>query len=84
MSGGIVFIAGWFHLKGLESESERKIAREWLKTPINFTVAKSHITKSTAVFSGDDPYVPLSDSEIYKNEPGSSVIIQPKRGHFTE
>lgn len=83
--GGAVFVAGWFHLteESAETETDKRIIEEWNGTPINFRAVKEHLDKSVAIFSDNDPYVPISESKIFENELGSEIIIHPKRGHFT-
>src|SRR3989338_4635783 len=34
--GGVVFVAPWLVLKGLEGEEEKAIVKPWLETPIDF------------------------------------------------
>jgi uncharacterized protein len=81
--GGAVFVAGWFHLNSMSAPKEKAIAKEWTDTPMDFQLIRNHLEDSVACFSDNDPYVPLSDSEIFKNVIGSRIIIHPKRGHFT-
>ncbi len=82
--GGAVFVAGWFHLIQDDfSESDREIADEWIGHPIDMNAVRSHLGRSTALFSDNDPYVPLTDSVIFEKELGSKIIKHPKRGHFT-
>ena len=38
--GGVVFVAGWFSLKGLETDGEWAIAKPWIETPIDFVKTK--------------------------------------------
>ncbi|MBU2522705.1 MAG: alpha/beta hydrolase [Nanoarchaeota archaeon] len=82
--GGVIFVAGWFSLKGLESEEENEIAEPWLKTSINLNNVKKIIKKSVAIFSDNDPYVPIRDSKIFQRELGSKVIFEKKKGHYIE
>ncbi len=84
-AGGAVFVAGWFNLteSSLESDEVKKIAAEWTGAPINLKLVREHLDRSVALFSDNDPYVPLSDSKIFEGELGSKIIIHLKRGHFT-
>ncbi|MBU0466614.1 MAG: alpha/beta hydrolase [Nanoarchaeota archaeon] len=79
---GILLIAPWLHLQGLETKEEVEIAKPWLKTPINLEKVKSHIGKVEAIFSDNDPYVPLSDKDIFKELLGAEIHIEHKKGHF--
>jgi hypothetical protein len=81
--GGAIFVAGWFTLKGLEGPDEEKMAGPWVTWPINFKKVKTATGKFLAIFSDNDPYVPMSDAEIFKAQLGAEVIIKKGKGHFT-
>lgn len=82
--GGCIFVAGWFNLieKGYESEGDKKIALPWIKTPINFEKIKKHTNNFLAIFSDDDPFVPISDSKLFKEKLNAKVIIKKRQEHF--
>jgi uncharacterized protein len=83
--GGAVFLAGWVNLtdKAYEVDEDLKIAKPWLKTPIDWEKIKSHTQKFVAIFSDNDPLVPLSDSEIFKENLGAEIIIEHNKKHFS-
>lgn len=82
--GGVVFVAGWFDLTGLETEEEKEIAKPWVETPIDFEKLKNLIPKSVAIFSDNDPYVEFEkNSQIFKEKLNSEVIIETSKGHFS-
>ena len=83
--GGAVFLAGFVHLGGeaYESEDDPLIAKPWLETPLNWKKIKSHANKFSAVFSDNDPFVPLSDSEIFKKELGAEISVVHGWKHFS-
>ncbi len=85
-AGGAVFVAGFFHLRDgtYKNNQDREIGEEWVTSPIDLDKVKGRMMRSTAIFSRDDPYVPVTDSEIFRRNLGSRVIIYPKRGHFTK
>lgn len=85
-AGGAVFVAGFFkRLTGLEDEpGVPETDRHWLRTPLDLRKVKSHLNKSVALFSDDDPYVPLDNQDDYKNKLGSKIIIMHNMGHFNE
>jgi hypothetical protein len=82
--GGAVFVAGFFkRLTGLENEpGVPETDKHWLKTPLDLEKVKSHLLKSVAIFSDDDPYVPLDNQDDYRNKLGSKIIIERNMGHF--
>ncbi len=83
--GGAVFVAGFFkRLTNLEEDAEvQDVGREWLTTPIDLAKVKSHLPKSIAIFSDDDPWVPLDNQEEYKDKLGSEIIIEHTKGHYS-
>ena len=39
--------------------------------------------KSIAIFSDNDPLVPITDSKIFEKELGAKIIIENNKGHFS-
>jgi predicted alpha/beta hydrolase family esterase len=83
--GGIVFVAGFLStLTGLEDEEEGEdISKHWLETPLDLVKVKSHLSKSVAIFSDNDEYVPLDNQNAFRNELGSKIIVEHAMGHFS-
>ena len=85
--GGIVLIAPWMELdkQTIEEEGEEvvEIARPWMETPINFEKIKSHTNNIFAVFSDNDPYVPVSQKDLFEKELGAKTIVLEGYGHFS-
>ncbi len=83
--GGAVFVAGFFkRLTNLEDDDVvRSVADEWLKTPIKLGAVKLHLPKSIAIFSDDDPYVPMDNREDFANVLRAKIIVENKKGHFS-
>ena len=83
---GLIFIAGWFNLleTAYENEKEKDIAKPWLTESIDLDKVKRHSEKILAIFSDDDPCVPLSDSKIFKEKLNAEIIIKHNQGHFNE
>ena len=44
---------------------------------------RTHIVKSVAIFSDDDPFVPLDNQDDYRDILGSKIIIEHAMGHFS-
>lgn len=82
--GGAVFVAGFFkRLTGLENDPDvQETDKHWLTAPINLDKVKSHINKSIAIFSDNDPYVPLDNQDDFRNKLGSKIVIEHNMGHF--
>ncbi|MCK9446844.1 alpha/beta hydrolase [bacterium] len=83
--GGVVFIAGFLKsLTNLENEDMVKdVANEWLNTPIKLEKVKNHLNKSIAIFSDDDPYVPLENQDEFRNILNSKIVIEHSKKHFS-
>ena len=83
--GGAIFVAGFFkRLTNLEDDPEvRNTARLWLESPVDFKKARSHLSKSVAIFSDNDPFVPLDNHDDFRDKLGSEIIIQHAKGHFS-
>ena len=82
--GGAVFTAGWFTLQGLEDAESERIIAPWLETEINLEKVKKNLPHLSAIFSDNDPFVPLSDKEIFKATLGAHIIVEHDKGHYTE
>lgn len=85
---GVVLLAPWMELdeetikeEGPESEV---IARPWMETPIDFAKIKKQVGKTVAIFSDDDPFVPLSQKELFEKKLGAETIVEHGRGHFSQ
>jgi len=83
-AGGAVFVAGFFKRLTLKDDDiTRSVVNEWLKTPLDLIKVKKHLKKSVAIFSDDDPYVPLDNIEEYGDILGSKIITEKGKGHFS-
>lgn len=83
--GGSVFVAPWAKsLTNLEPDEEtQEIAKEWLDTPLDLEKARTHLSKSVAIFSDNDKYVPLDNQEPFVEKLGSKIIIEHGLGHMS-
>ena len=83
--GGAVFVAGFFkRLIGLEDDpAVQETDKHWLEAPIDLVKVKKHLKNSVAVFSDNDPFVPLDNSYDFKDKLDSRIIVQHEMGHFS-
>jgi len=85
VAGGI-FVAPWMELdkNTIEEEGEevKKIAKPWMETPINWDKVKSHTSRFICILSDNDPYVPLSNEEFFKEKLNAETIIKNNEEHF--
>jgi len=84
--GGVVFVAGFFkQITGFENtENERATKKHWLTSPLNLAKVRSHLLKSIAIFSDNDPCVPLDNQDDFRDKLASEIIIRQKMGHFSQ
>jgi len=82
--GGVIFVAGFFNLPNLETNEEKEIAKPWLETPIDTDKIKRITNDIVAVFSDDDPDVPLDDSKLFQERLGAKIVIEHEKEHFSD
>src|SRR3989344_3711471 len=85
--GGIVLVAGFFELRPLETEDEERILEPWIETQIDFAKVRAATGNITAIFSDNDPWVPLEKNiELFKKNIGEdiTVITEHDKQHFSE
>ncbi len=82
----VILIAPWMHLdrNTIKEEGEEvvKIAKPWMETPINWKKIKVHCDDFVAIFSDNDPYVPLSNVDMFKKNLNAKILILKNRYHF--
>lgn len=84
--GGCVFVGPWLKLKEWEGETdeEKKIVKHWENSKLDFYKIKQHSPKYVAIFSDNDPFVPLSNGDAYRKELGAKVVVEHDKGHFND
>ncbi|MEK7211512.1 MAG: alpha/beta fold hydrolase [Patescibacteria group bacterium] len=82
--GGALFVAGWLTLTGLETEEDKEIAGPWLKNDIDFEKIKKHYKRFIALFSDDDPFVPLENKKFFEEKLNAKTKVEHNMGHFDE
>lgn len=78
---GCAFVAPWLELINLEEE-EMRIAHPWINLKIDFQRVLDHCNNFLAIFSDNDPYVHLDESEKFEKELGAKIIIKKNQEHF--
>ncbi|MFH0804065.1 MAG: alpha/beta hydrolase [Candidatus Zambryskibacteria bacterium] len=81
--GGAVFVAGWYNLRNLETEEEKRIAGPWVNTPRDDEKIKGVINKATAIFSDNDPFVLPENHKSWQEKVGAKIIVEHDKGHFS-
>jgi len=77
----VVFVAGFLKLMNLDREEEKALA-PWLKEPVYLTKVKKHCDNFTAIFSDNDPIVPLSNKDYFAEKLNAKIITKNNVGHF--
>lgn len=83
-AGKVILVAGFGpYLSGLTDE-EKPIAKPWIETPLDFEKIKSKAKAFIAIFSDNDPYVPLEEnSKLFKEELGAKIIVEHNKYHMS-
>lgn len=80
--GQLISVAWWFDLANL-NEDELSIAKPWLSADnVNREKAASHFHDIKAIFSDDDPWVPVSNSLVFHQKLGAKIIMESGMGHI--
>ena len=78
----LISVAWWFDLTGL-NEDERKIAETWLNDQnVDWTESATHFSTVKAIFSDDDPWVPISNSLQFHKLLWAEIVIESEMGHI--
>ncbi|MEX2369230.1 MAG: alpha/beta hydrolase [Candidatus Paceibacterota bacterium] len=84
---GIVLIAPWMELDEQtvqeEGEEVREIAQPWMETPIDFKKVKKHTDRVITIFSDNDPYVPVSQKDLFEDKLDAETFVLEGYGHFS-
>lgn len=85
-AGAVVLIAGFTKLseESYEEEGDRELAEPWLEAPINWDKVRSRSDSWTAFFSDNDPYVPLSNADVFREKLGAKIIVDHDQGHYDQ
>lgn len=75
--GGVVFVAGF------TEDLEYKELKSFFETSLNFENIKSKANSFVAIYSDNDPYVPVKYAEILKENLDAKLIFKPGLKHFS-
>jgi predicted alpha/beta hydrolase family esterase len=79
--GKLALVAPWFGLVGLQ-EHENPIAQPWLDTPIDTDAVRRRTDSILAIFSDDDPVVPLTNVDLYRDRLDAHCIVLHAKDHL--
>jgi hypothetical protein len=82
--GGVLAVAGFYTLTddAFEDEEDKQTAKPWLETPIDNEKVKKNANKIIAIFSDNDPFVPLQNEDYFKERLSAETIIVKGKGHI--
>lgn len=83
---GTILVAPWLSLKAeaLEDEESKLIAKPWLETRIDFEKVKTHTENFVTIFSSNDPFVSVSQCDVFQKKLDTKNKILKNKGHFTQ
>ncbi len=76
--GPVILVAPFLEL----DRPGKDIAKPWLEVPMNIDKIKKHLTKIVAIFSDDDPLVPLKNKKHFSKHFSSKIVVLHGRNHF--
>ncbi len=81
---GAVFVGGFFsrltHCD--ETPEDSAVRKHWMEKKPDLKAAAAKMRRSTAIFSDNDPYVPVDNIPDFRNLLGSEIVLIPGAGHF--
>ncbi|MFZ3044011.1 MAG: alpha/beta fold hydrolase [Minisyncoccia bacterium] len=80
--GGVVYVGGYFDSLTLGEGEDVEVWDEWRDAPLDLSRVKMYAPKSIAIFSDDDPFVPLDNAKRFEQELGSEIVIEHAQSHF--
>lgn len=75
--GGVVFVASFTHDLGFEE------IKNFFISPLDFKKIKSTTKNFADIASDNDPFVPLDQAEVLRENLGADVLTLKKMGHFS-
>ena len=76
---GAVMVAGFAGKLG----GEFSILDNFFAPPLDFARVERMCPKLIAIFSDNDPYVPLSQEKVFREKLGARTMVLHARGHFS-
>src|SRR5690348_127161 len=82
--GGALIVASWINRrkKRFASKANKKLITPWLKTPFAWSKILTHTKNFTAIYSDNDPYVPMSAGKIIRQKLGAKFVLAHNKWHF--
>src|SRR3990172_10409510 len=81
-----ILLAPWMKLDeetiNEEGDEVVEIAKPWMETPIDWKKIKVHCNNFICIFSDNDPYVPLSNKELFREKLNAKLVVLHDKYHF--
>ncbi len=74
---GVVLVAGFTDHLGFDE------LKNYFQTPIDWEKIKTHCDTFVAIFSDNDPFVPVSHADVFREQLGAQIIIKHAMDHFS-
>ncbi|VVC02186.1 Serine hydrolase [uncultured archaeon] len=78
-AGGAVLVAGFAEKLG----EDFKELDGFVEKPFEWQEIRKNCGRITAIFSDNDPYIPLSQVALFEKELSAKCVVLHKRGHFS-
>lgn len=80
----VILVAPWTRLneETLADEDTFEVAGPWMSKEIDWDSVRSKALEFVAIFSKTDPYVPISEREIFQKELDAEIILMEGPGHL--
>jgi len=78
-AAGAVLVAGFAEKLG----EDFKATNNFVEKPLDYAKVKKNCGKMAAIFSDNDPYVPVSQEKLFKERLGAATLVLHARGHFS-
>ncbi len=82
--GLAVLVAPWPNLNSKKDSKYSKVAHRWMDAEPDWRRVKANAKRIAAIFSTTDPYVLVSNSEVYGAELDAKIIIEENKGHIVQ
>jgi len=76
---GAVLVAGFAERLGDEFEA----IENFVDAPLDFARVRKNCGRMVAIFSDNDPYVPLSQEKLFREKLDAVTVVLHARGHFS-
>ncbi|MDE1825531.1 MAG: alpha/beta hydrolase [Candidatus Micrarchaeota archaeon] len=83
MIGGALIVASWINVRtgSFKNARRARMMAQWLEMPVGWKKMLLHTTNFRALYSDNDPWIPISAAATLKKMLGAKVVVV-HQGHF--